>query len=438
MQIRRHKDIIAIKEGSEQPIGFHAKNLEVAELSDLVWESMAPTTLENSFVTFLESNEVKDSEGLNSLDSWLQETNLDTITRSPSEKVRSLMINVTQICNLHCTYCAAGGDGTYGDPVAKLSLEKAFPQIKFLIEKLSAGSAFDITFLGGEPLLYPEVLKAVADYAKEIATSQGIEISFTVVTNATLLNEKTISILEGMKAHVNISIDGRPAVQDKLRPQKNGKGSSDAAVKGLSALMARRQNLGTILMRAVFTTQHTGALDTYLYFNEFNPDIMDFSFDIEESERESNLSFLSEMSKVAALAFKNGGEDALRKIAIFGKYFDALDNQVRIDSHCGSGKSLLSMDSRAQMYPCPLEVGHKDEALGYVNELNTERLSSLQQPFIEKNNCQSCWARFLCGGGCLYSHKSLTGSKHKKHTNFCERTRGLIALSILYYEKVRK
>jgi uncharacterized protein len=437
MQIRRHKDIIAIKEGTANPVGFHAKNLEVAELSEAIWDSMAPTTFANGFVTFFEPNEVKNLELLNSLEEWNSENNSEAHTVSLGNTFRSLMINVTQICNLHCTYCAAGGDGTYGDPVAKISLEKTLPQVTYLINKLQPGAFFEITFLGGEPLLYPEAMKSIADHAKEVAAARGVEIGFNVITNATLINEKSLPALESMKANITISIDGAPEVQDRLRPQKNGKGSSEMAINGLKEALKRREFLGKILFHSVFTKTHTSVVDSYNYLSQFNPDSYDFNYDVQEADRDSNLEFVIQMSKVAELAFSKGGETELRKIAVFNKYFDALDEQARTENHCGSGKSLLSMDSKGQMYACPLDVGHADELLGEASDLNKEKLSALQEPFIEKNNCQTCWARFLCGGGCLYVHKSLTGSKHKKHTSFCERTRSLISLSIIYYERSR-
>jgi uncharacterized protein len=126
-----NKDNISIFTTSEgQVFGFHQLNLEVAQLENL----NSPETQEE-------------------LVEWSLSKNIETLSGNLDQKVTQIILNVTQICNLHCTYCAAGGDGTYGDPVKIISVEKTLPQIRFFIEKLSPNETFYINFLGGEPLL---------------------------------------------------------------------------------------------------------------------------------------------------------------------------------------------------------------------------------------------------------------------------------------------
>jgi uncharacterized protein len=439
MQMRRHKDIVAFKvQPMAQPVAFHARNLEVAQVSEEAWASMAPTTFDNGFVMNMEPYETGvDGEALESLESWNLENNSDATTETLASNVRSLTLNVTQICNLHCTYCAAGGDGTYGDPITRISVEKTLPQIRFFLDKLNSGNTFHITFLGGEPLLYPDAIKLIADYTNDLALKKGVTTSFAVITNGTLLNDKSLGILTAIKANVTVSIDGPPETHDLARPQKNGEGSSKAVLAGLNKLLERKAELGKITLHAVFSRKNLEVEKAYRFFTEFNADVYEFTFDVTESDSEANKRFIAEMSHVAELAYERGGETELRKIILFDRYFAALDQQTRTENHCGTGKSLLSIDSNNKLYACPLDVGHKNEIVGDKDSINQTALDKLQGSLIEKNNCQNCWARFLCGGGCLFVHKSLTGNKHKKHVSFCERTRHLISLSVMYYEKSR-
>ncbi|MDG0815390.1 radical SAM/SPASM domain-containing protein [Bdellovibrio svalbardensis] len=439
MQLRRHKDIIAIKTGlNTSPVAFHARNLEVAQVSEQAWESMAPSTFDNGFVMNMESYEPGvDVEALESLENWNQEVNPEAKTANLKFGIRSLTLNVTQICNLHCTYCAAGGDGTYGDPIARISVEKTLPQILFFMNKLKEGETFHITFLGGEPLLYPEAIKLIADYVNIIAEQQNLKSSFSVITNATLVNDKNLELLASIKASVTVSIDGPAETHDLARPQRNGEGSSKAVIAGLKKILSRKEDLGRILLHAVFSKQNLEVEKAYIFFSEFNADAYEFTFDVTESDSAANGKFMAEMTRVAELAYSRGGEAELRKITLFDGYFRALDQQRKTENHCGTGKSLLSFDSNNKLYSCPLEVGKKSELLGEAQNLDMAALEKLQAPLIEKNNCQNCWARFLCGGGCLFVHKSLTGDKHKKHVSFCERTRYLISLSLVYYERSR-
>lgn len=399
---------------------------------------MAPTTFDNGFVMSMDNSEPEvDLEAFEALEGWNLEINPDAKSISSKFKINSLTLNVTQICNLHCTYCAAGGDGTYGDPVARISVEKVLPQILFFMNKLKEGENFHITFLGGEPLIYPEAIQLIANYVNTIANQKYLTSSFNVITNASLVTDQNLEILTSIKASITVSIDGPPEAHDRARPQKNGKGSSQAVIAGLKKILTRKSELGRILLHAVFSKQNLEVEQAYLFFSEFNVDAYEFTFDITESDAGANQKFMSEMNRVADLAYSRGGETELRKILLFDNYFKALDQQRKTENYCGTGKSLLSFDSNSKLYPCPLEVGKKPEILGEAQNLDMVLLEKLQAPLIEKNNCQNCWARFLCGGGCLFSHKSLTGDKHKKHVSFCERTRYLISISILYYEKSR-
>jgi len=422
----------------QNPVAFHARNLEVAQVSEQVWKSMAPTTFDNSFLMRMEPHEHGvDLEAYESLNDWMLEENESVTTRNFDKGVRTLTINITQICNLHCTYCAAGGDGSYGDPVAKITVEKTLPQIKFFMEKLSPGDNFNFILLGGEPLLYPEAIRLIGSYARGLAEEKQATCSFNVITNGTLINDSNLQMLVDLNANITFSIDGAPEQHDKARPQKNGQGSSVAVLAGLEKLLSRKKEIGAVILHAVFSKSNLEVEKAYRFFSQFDVDGFEFTFDVTESDSDCNRRFMQEMTAVAALAFEIGGEKELRKISLFNGYFKALDEQIRTENYCGSGKSLLSLDSRNKIYTCPLDVGFKSEQVGDGVDLAEGALNSYQDSLITKNNCQTCWARFMCGGGCMFVHKSLTKNKHKKHISFCERTRYLISLAVSYYERCR-
>ena len=311
------------------------------------------------------------------------------------------------------------------------------PQLKFFLEKVPAGEKFHITFLGGEPLLYPEAIELIADYVALMTAGRGIHTSFSVVTNGTLINEKVLTILKKIKCNVSISIDGPKEINDRTRPQKNGTSSTDAVVAGINKLIENKEHLGRLVLHAVFSKNHTDVVSTYNFFKGFDVDFYEFSYTVEASDEASSQAYTEQMKKVADLAFAAGGEAALRKITLFDGYFAALDNQQQTENYCGAGKSFLMIDARNQVFTCPWEVGNRKDQVGSGTSLDTEKLAELSKPLIEKNNCQTCWARHLCGGGCMFMHKSKTGSKHQKDLNFCLRTRDLISTTILYYKQSR-
>ena len=140
LEVRRHNGIMAFKSPDGFKAAFHTQNLETAEITEELWQAMAPPSasidLSNSTL-FLEtelalqywerdSREPQEpSQGIN----------------APHFHIQNITINVTQICNLHCTYCAAGGDGSYGDPIKKISLELGGNAAAYIDESADIGLA---------------------------------------------------------------------------------------------------------------------------------------------------------------------------------------------------------------------------------------------------------------------------------------------------------
>lgn len=424
MEQRRYKDIVAFKWDQGTPLAFHARNLEIAEISEQAWAGMKEDTLASS-------------EAQLELKAWEQEINPDVKSGHLEPGIRSLTINVTQICNLKCTYCAAGGDGSYGAPQTKINVEKTLPQLKFFLERIPEGGRFKITFLGGEPLLYPEGIQEIGNYVRLMAAGRNIHAGFSIVTNGTLINDKTLAVLKDLRANVTVSLDGPPEINDKARPSKDGSGSTSLVVEGLRRLSEAKASLGLLTLHGVFNSDNLDLVSAYNFYQTLKADRYEFTYSVAENDDDSNRLFVEQMNLIAKTAFAAGGEMELRKIGVFDQYFFALDNQQQTENYCGAGKSFLMMDAKNNLYTCPWEVGHKEEQVGQGTELNLDQLAQYQAPLIEKNNCQSCWARFLCGGGCMFIHKQSTGSKHRKDGQFCFRTRSLIGTALLYYKLSR-
>ncbi len=433
MNFRRYNDIVAVQT-HEGIIAFHAANLEVAEISSQAFEHMYAINLRTHTIPEVS---LPQTPGTESLKAWEQELNPNVKSGYVDYGIKSLTLNITQICNLKCTYCAAGGDGTYGDPVNKINVEKTLPQLKFFMEKLAPGSSFHLSFVGGEPFLYPQAMKVIYDYVQSESALRSLNCKFMVTTNATLMSAEVIQMLSTMKIHVTVSLDGTSSTNDQVRPGKDGKSSTGLTLQGIKSLVSIRESLSSIGISAVFSQQNLNVMESYLFFKTLGVDWYEFNFSYLEKSTEVQSEFLSQMRSIAALAWQTGGETELRKIKAFNSYFETLDSQQRTENFCGAGKSYLMIDAKNQLYVCPWVVGKKEEIVGIGSAVDSSKLSKYQKPLIELNNCQTCWARFICGGGCMFINQTHTGDKHKKDDLFCERTRGLILLGIMYYKKAR-
>lgn len=424
MEQRRWNHILALKTNQGQHLAFHSHNMQVAEITPELWSS-------------INNPQDMDHEAFEQLQVWDQESG-EAISENKPKKVQSLSINVTQICNLQCTYCAAGGDGTYGRPQKKISITKTIPQLDVLLARIEKNETFSITFLGGEPLLYPQGIELIAEYAQEIAEQKGFQLRMQVITNGTQFSDDNINLLKRYNMQVTVSLDGPSAINDKQRPTVGGLGSTEKIIQGIKKLTEQKKPEQRLKLQGVFGTHNTQIFDAYLFYRELKADSFEFNFDQTSSDSQASEKFVNEMEKVLAHAHANGGEHALRQIHFVEQIFQQLDDQYRIENYCGSGRSFAAIDANNAVFDCPWAANDLQSRIDQDLKFQPEQLQHLKTTLISTNNCTQCWAKHLCGGGCSWAHKQATGDKSRPDIIFCERTRSLISLAISYYYQVRK
>ena len=434
LALARQNDILAIKTPSGRVVGFHAHNLQVAVLDEVVWQAMAPTPLDKLGDSAELSTEL---EARAELLEWNAESDASVTDAQLPKGFRSLAINVAQLCNLKCTYCAAGGDGTFGDPMKEIDLGILYDQIRMLLHDVPNGGEFKFTFLGGEPLLAPDAIKMIHRFAKLQVAGRDIALRFDIVTNGTLVTPAIAELLASMKCNVTVSLDGPPDVNDLSRPTKSGKGSTIKALAGLQNLAAVKDRLGSLSVGSVFGQHFTDVMATYKFLQPMPLDSIRFDFAVGDGDETASRAYIASLSEVADLAFASGGEKELRRLSMFDLYFAILDGKRRIRNHCGAGKTHLHVDTRGSLTTCQWFVGVKDEQVGFGTSIETSKLEEYADPLVDAHSCGTCWARNLCGGGCMFVNKTKTGSKHTKDSEFCFRTRSLIAKGIEKYGESR-
>jgi uncharacterized protein len=417
VEIRRHQDVIAFEVGHQEYLGFHGGNLELADLSQEAWESL---------------NAENNTEAGQELATWAAEE-MDLATLTTPKEIRSLSINIAQICNLACTYCGAG-DGSYGSSVPKMDLEIAENQLRHFLSNVPEGERFEVRFMGGEPLLYPRLVERLARFARLLVLGKKIDLEFSVITNGTLITTKVAALLAEYNFSVTVSLDGPPQINDQVRPVKGGRAKSTAQVLvGLQELMKVRSGLKWLKVNSVFGSHNLAVRAAYEFLSGFHFDEYNMSYAPNAEDRESSEKYIEEMGLLAEQIFSEGGLEALGKISQFVSFFEQLDWQMRRTDFCGAGKSLIQTDTRGDLYACNWFMSDSEERMGHGQQVDENARQALSAPLIELNNCQDCWARYLCAGGCMFSHKTATGNRHSKDEWFCYRTRSLLVTALKFY-----
>lgn len=101
--------------------------------------------------------------------------------------ISNLVIEVTRKCNLNCAHCLRGKSEDMVFDTAML------PNIFENVEYVSS-----ITFTGGEPSLYPDVIRQTLEHMKENNISLGF---FFIATNATFYSQDFIFVILDLYAY---------------------------------------------------------------------------------------------------------------------------------------------------------------------------------------------------------------------------------------------
>lgn len=168
--------------------------------------------------------------------------------RMSEEAVKNALANTNQVtleitdqCNLDCTYCGYGHFYCDYDKREKKNMDPAASRqmIDFLVEywnsprNISHGKSIYISFYGGEPLLNFSFIKETVAYVKQIK-AQHNRFFFSMTTNALLL-EKYMDYLVEHDFNILVSLDGNEQ-NNSYRLTKNGEPSYPIIMANLITL----------------------------------------------------------------------------------------------------------------------------------------------------------------------------------------------------------
>ncbi len=319
--------------------------------------------------------------------------------------LRSLSLAVAQSCNLGCTYCYAQG-GSFGGKAKAMAREVGEAAVRRLLAEVAPGETFNLSFLGGEPLAARAVIRELTELASGLARDKGAAIRFSITTNGTLLRPDDGDFFERHCFAVTISLDGMGETHDRLRPFRNGRGSFDAIIANVQPLLGRRLALSARVTVTPGNLELRPMLDGFagLGFRSvgFSPVLRSPTGKAELDAHD----FGTLLDQMIAC----GQEFERRTVAgehyPFANMASAL-TEIHRGTHrpypCGAGAGYFGVSAEGDMFACHRFVDDEAGAMGHIDTgidrerqrrwLN-ERLVDRQEP------CRSCWARYLCGGGC--------------------------------------
>jgi uncharacterized protein len=364
----------------------------------------------DTFQRFSDLMSVPDGEG--ALDEFLVELGVSGEPRISDDApeappVRALSLAVAQKCNLGCAYCYAN-QGDFGGAAKNMPVETALRAVDLLFSEVQPGERVNLAFLGGEPLINRAVIHTATRRALETAKDRDARVTFSITTNGTLVTESDAEFFEAHGFAVTISLDGLQRTHDALRPYKGGAGSFDRIIANIRPLLERQRRM-QVSARVTVTPANLDLRETLegfiaLGFHSvgFSP-LLNAINGVNQMEREHLKVMLGQM--VAC------GEEFERRLVAGERYpFSNMVNALR-EIHkgthrpypCGAGAGYFGVSADGDLAACHRFVGDAEGAMGSVDRgVDREAQAHwLHDRHVHRQEpCHSCWARYLCGGGC--------------------------------------
>ena len=348
----------------------------------------------------------------------------------------TMVLNVTNQCNLACTYCYEYGedkivDTDNGRQPKFMSEETARQSVDFLLKE--SGDIAHLTFFGGETLLNFPVLKRTIGYGRRRAAEEGKRIEFSLTTNATLLHAEIIEFLAENDVGVTVSIDGPQEMQDRFRVFSNGQGSYDVVLPKIRDLLARHRTR-PIGARVTLTSP---TLDVSRIFRHLTDDIgfaevgfapVTTSPALQYAIDDRGFDRMLDQFRALAVEFQEAAvQNRHHGFSNIKDTLEEIHKGVSKAYPCGAGLGLLGVSTGGDVALCHRFAGSDQHKFGTVRDgidraVQTDFLETHQ--IADKTDCQSCWARPLCSGGCYHEAHVRYGSTRHPNLHYCEWIRG--------------
>jgi uncharacterized protein len=330
----------------------------------------------------------------------------DPLELVPEPEPQSISLNVSSACNLSCTYCYADRGAFQGAQSSTMDSATAHAAIERLFASADVTRPITVGFLGGEPFANRALIHDTVGYAARTGGERGLDVRFSVTTNATLLRPEDLALLRKYPFAVTVSLDGGATVQDTQRPMRSGKPSFEAVRTHIAGLLAD-PGRARIAARATVTRDNLDLEAAFgsiraLGFHEVGVAPLRASPSgnaLTSADWPRYLDALQRLARSQIDAALNGQEIALSNLAIALKQ---LHRGASAPYPCGAGGGYFSVSAEGRWYACHRAIGATDYELGDNNGLDrAKRRTFLVERHVDAQaDCRVCWARYLCSGGC--------------------------------------
>ena len=325
----------------------------------------------------------------------------------------ALTLNVTERCNLFCSYCPLT-DSRQSQPSKSLpamTWEIARNSLDCFLALTSAQRVVRIVFFGGEPLLDWELIQKCLRYLRSSYASRKVQVQ--LVSNLTLLKKSMLETLIDFDAQLQVSFDGPQPIHDGARSFGDGRGTYQYVCARLQEIRALSPDYfrNNILLHCTFNRQN----DILEVFRHFSDGIFaelpvrlryvtgSFLSPEQATRHEERIEQLIEMYLAALRETSCFRYDLFWKILrdplMFGdRTLGPAPAQSWPNGACVPGANRLFVTSSGTFYPCENCCAEGCDIGNHETGFEFSKAQSLFRTYADfcQETCQGCWAHRLC------------------------------------------
>lgn len=373
---------------------------------------------------------------------------------------KTITFQVTDDCNLRCTYCYQINKGK-----RVMTLETAKKFVDMLIQEsydpdsyvsIETTPTIVIEFIGGEPLLEIDLIDQITSYFRARLIQENhpwtSKILFSMISNGVLYFEpKVQDYIKRNVRHLSfgISLDGCKPLHDMCRIFPDGTGSYDIAEAGC---LHYKENYDPDML-----TKMTIAPENISWTFEAFQNLIKLGYPIihancvyEKGWTVQHATVLyDQLKKIADYLLENDLENDVI-CTILDEYSCMPEPESENKNYCGSTGCMLTCDPDGIVAPCirflksslgeevgDFALGDVDHGLGRTkcHRCNIDTLDAVSRRSQSTDECFYCPISLGCGWCTAYNYQEL-GTPDARCTYICWMHRARSLANVYYWNKV--
>ena len=374
---------------------------------------------------------------------------------------RTVTFQVTDKCNLACTYCYQ---------INKSVRRMKFEDAKLFIDKLLSGEdgfneyvsvknspGIVIEFIGGEPFLEVDLIDQIVDYFRlrtiELNHPWADRFCVSICSNGVLYTDpKVQKFLQKNKDCISFSVtlDGNKELHDACRIFPDGRGSYDLAEYATQDWMSRGYYMGSKITISPDNLPYI--YDALMHivglgYTEINANCV---YEAEWTDEQAGQ--LYHLMKKFADFMLSDNKYKLLDCSLYQSTLGHPKEETDLQNWCGGTGSMLSMDPDGWLFPCirymesslgasraPMRIGNVHTGLATCQKDKdcVACLNAIDRRTQSTDECFYCPIAEGCSWCSAWNYQKYGTADHRD-TNICKTHRGRVLANVYYWNQYYK